>query len=82
MANRTVSDLTHRTSRFLDEHPVVRWFVVPLLFMATVVLLLGIFLSITPFGIAQLVVGYLAVATLAVVVGLAVEKLLIAVLAR
>lgn len=82
MASRTISDATRRTSRYLGEHPVVRWFVVPLLFMATVVLLLGLFLRITPLSVAQLVVGYLLVATLAVVVGLAIEKVLLAVFAR
>lgn len=82
MATRTFADVTHRTGRFLDNHPLVRWFVVPLLFMATVVLLVGVFLGFTNYDLVQLVSGYLLVSTLAVLLGLAVERVLVAILSR
>lgn len=78
-----LADVRHRTGRFLDAHPVVRWFVVPILFMATAVLLLALALpGLAPLDAAELTAGYLAVSAGVVVVGLAVERVAVAVVDR
>ena len=80
MVNQQVSDAIRRTQLYLDDHPLLRWFVVPLIFMAGIVVLAGLILGVTPGGIGQIVVGFLVASTLAIIIGLAIEQVLIAIL--
>ena len=80
MVNQRVSDAIRRSQLYLDEHPLLRWFVVPLIFMAGIVILAGIILGVAPGGIGQIVVGFLVASTLAIIVGLALERVLIVIL--
>ena len=53
MAKQRVSDAIHQTQRYLGEHPLLRWFVVPLFFMAGIVVLAGSFSVLLPVGLAR-----------------------------
>ena len=67
-----------RVRRFLDDHWLIRWFVVPLLFMGACVFLLALVLPIFgPGDAVQLAVAYLVLAFAVVVVGLVVERVAI-----
>ncbi|WP_128475760.1 hypothetical protein [Halorussus pelagicus] len=71
-----MSDLLRRASCYLDDHWVVKWFVLPILFMASMLFALGFVLTPTAGENAQLV-GLFVVFSMAVVaVGLTLDWLL------
>lgn len=60
-------------SRYLDDHWILKWFVVPILFMASMLTVLGLLMTTTPGETGQLV-GLFAGFSLAVVaVGLVLD---------
>ncbi|GGL53587.1 hypothetical protein [Halocalculus aciditolerans] len=81
MLPRRVTDPLHaaaqRSSRFLDDHWLVRWFVIPVLFMGLLVLP-----GFAPGDSLQLTAAYLALAALSLLLALAVERTAIYVYAR
>jgi hypothetical protein len=58
--------LLHETSRYLDDHWVLKWFVVPILFMASMLFVVGLLTTATAGETGQLV-GLFAGFSLAVV---------------
>lgn len=87
MLPRRVTDPLHaaaqRSSRFLDDHWLVRWFVIPVLFMGLLVLLTALVLpGFAPGDSLQLTAAYLALAALSLLLALAVERTAIYVYAR
>ena len=70
-----MSDLLRRTNRVLDDHWVLKWFVVPILFMASILFVIGLLTTATASESAQLV-GLFGGFSLAVVaVGLLLDWL-------
>lgn len=68
-----MADLLRKTSRYLDDHSVLKWFVVPILLMASALFVLGLLLT-TPEETTQLA-GLFAGFSLAVVaVGLLLDR--------
>lgn len=61
-----VSDLLRKSSRFLDDHWILKWFVVPVLFMASVLFVVGL-LTTAGAGETGQLVGLFAGFSLAVV---------------
>ena len=71
-----MSDLLRRTSRYLDDHWVVKWFVLPILFMASMLFALGVVLTPTAGQNAQLVGLFVGFSVVVTVVGLGLDWLL------
>jgi hypothetical protein len=61
-----MSDFVRRASRYLDDHWVLKWFVVPILFMASMLFVVGLLTTATAGETGQLV-GLFAGFSLAVV---------------
>ncbi|WP_312910479.1 hypothetical protein [Natronosalvus caseinilyticus] len=75
MISQSVSDHVHRASSFLEAHPFLRWFVVPIGFMGGIVAALAILVGgSTPLEIAQVVGLYALFCFGVVVLGLIVER--------
>lgn len=72
----TLNDYLRKTSRFLDDHWVLKWFVVPVLFMASILFVIGTFMvRTTPVETLQLV-GLFAGFSLAIVAaGLVLDRI-------
>ncbi|NEU59020.1 hypothetical protein [Halorussus sp. MSC15.2] len=68
-----MSDLLRTVSRFLNDHWVLKWFVAPILFMASVLFVLGLFVTTSLGEIGQLVGLYAAVSLAVVTLGLVLD---------
>ncbi|MGQ3722387.1 hypothetical protein ACT9NR_16215 [Natrialba aegyptia] len=72
-----MSDRLHRFRQFLDEHPVIRWFAIPLVFMGSVITaVLMVFANATTNELAQIVGLFLVLSDAVVALGLGVERAL------
>lgn len=77
------SRTARRLGRFLDEHWIVRWFVVPILFMGACVFGLGVGLgAFTAAQAAELTVAFLALSFGVVAVGLTLRRIVVAAVSR
>jgi hypothetical protein len=77
-----ISGIVHRIGRYLDEHWVVRWFVVPIWFMALLLLLLFSATespAVGGLGVIGIFLGFSFAVTL---LGLLVERVVAAVTGR
>jgi len=68
-------DLLRSASRFLDDHWVLKWFVVPILFMASMLFALGFVLIPSTVATTQLVGLFVAFSLAVVAVGLVLDRL-------
>ncbi|NHN58980.1 MULTISPECIES: hypothetical protein [Halorussus] len=66
-------DLLRRTGRFLDDHWVLKWFVAPVLFMATLLLAVALVVTTRPAESGQLVGLFVGFSLAVVAVGLALD---------
>ena len=65
-----MSDLLRRTSRYLNDHWVLKWFVVPVLFMAAILFVVGLLTTASAGQTGQLVLLFVAFSLAVVAVGL------------
>lgn len=80
MALSRVGETVRRGSAFLEDHPIVRWFVVPVLAMAGFVAFVTlVFARPTAWETLQVVGTYLVLSFAVVGVGLAVGRLALSV---
>lgn len=70
-----MSDLLGRTGRFLDDHWVLKWFVVPILFMAPLLFAVGVVLVPSAVATTQLVGLFVGFSLTVVAVGLVFDRL-------
>jgi len=71
----TTSDLLWRTRRYLNDHWVLKWFVVPVVFMAAVLFGLGLFVTdATPAETIRLTGLFAGFSFAVVAVGLLVDR--------
>jgi hypothetical protein len=69
----TMYDLFRSASRFLDDHWVLKWFVVPILFMASMLFGVGFVLVSSTVATTQLVGLFVGFSLAVVAVGLALD---------
>ncbi|WP_115863987.1 hypothetical protein [Halorussus litoreus] len=70
-----MSDLLRKAGRYLDDHWVLKWFVVPVLFMASILFVVGVLVSrASSFEILQLAGLFVAFSLAVVVLGLVLDK--------
>ena len=68
-----MSDLLRRTGRFLDDHWVLKWFVAPVLFMASLLFVVALVVTKTLTESGQLVGLFVGFSLAVVGVGLALD---------
>ncbi|MFC4450452.1 hypothetical protein [Halorussus aquaticus] len=68
-----MSDSLRTASRFLDDHWVLKWFVAPILFMATILFVLGMLVTATAGETAQLAGLFVATSFAVVTLGLVLD---------
>lgn len=68
-----MSDALRTASRFLDDHWVLKWFVAPILFMATILFVLGVLVTATAGETAQLAGLFVATSFAVVTLGLVLD---------
>ena len=66
-------DFVRSASRYLDDHWILKWFVVPVLFMASMLFVLGLLMTATPGETGQLVGLFVGFSLAVVAVGLALD---------
>jgi len=72
-----MSDLLRKTGRYLDDHWVLKRFVVPVLFMASILFVVGVLASrASSFEMLQLAGLFVAFSLAVVVLGLVIDKVL------
>ncbi len=67
-------DLLRRTGRFLDGHWVLKWFVAPVLFMASLLFVVALVVTRTPGESGQLAGLFVGFSLAVVAVGLALDR--------
>jgi hypothetical protein len=65
-------EFVRSTSRYLDDHWILKWFVVPVLFMASMLFVLGVLMT-TPSETGQLAGLFIGFSLAVVAVGLALD---------
>jgi len=68
-------DFIRSTSRYLDDHWILKWFVVPILFMASILFVLGLLTAAAPGETGQLVGLFVGFSLAVVAVGLLLDWL-------
>lgn len=68
-----MSDVLRKTSRYLDDHWVLKWFVAPILFMASMLFVVGLFVTKTAGETVQVVGLFVAISLAVVALGLALD---------
>lgn len=83
MVPQEISDRIHRFRLFLDEHPVMRWFVVPLIGMGAVIAVILLLASdVTAVEAGQVTGLFLLLSAAVIALGLGIERALTVVFAR